>query len=112
MTPNFFSDRFKHKVCQEYLQSNRTKSCIQDKYGIRGKSALLIWLRKFGYVKHSLKPIKHPVKKSVLSNKDEEVKQLKASLKEAELKAEAYRRMISIAEHEHKIDIIKKDDTK
>lgn len=110
MTVRFYSERFKHKVCQEYLQGEQTKSYIQDKYGILGKSALLIWLRKFGYVKYSPKPIKKRVNQD--RSELDEVKELQAKLKEAELKAEAYRRMISIAERRHKIDIIKKNDTK
>lgn len=110
MTPKLFSNRFKHKVCQEYLQGNQTKSSIQDKYGIRGKSALLIWLRKFGYVKYSQTPIKKRVKE--VQDELDKIKELETKLKEAELKAEAYRRMISNAEHRHRIDIIKKNDTK
>ncbi len=55
--PTFYSDAFKLQVINDYLASGKTKNEIQKKYGIRGKSTLLYWLRKFGYADTSCKTL-------------------------------------------------------
>lgn len=46
------------------------------------------------------------------SSDSEEIKQLKKELEETQLKAEAYKKIIEIAEQELKINIRKKSNTK
>ena len=105
-----YSDEFKAMVCNLYLKGNKTKEEIRKEFGIRGNSSLLYWLRQYG----SEEPIVRPTpemqfmaksKKSVDKNLEKENEDLKLQL-------EMYRRMISIAEKEFKIPIVKKSDTK
>lgn len=110
--PNYYSTSFKLSLCELYVTSDLSKSEIQRRHGIKGKCALLNWLRKFGYVDSNSQIIAKKPQPDPEASDSEELRVLKARLKEAELRAEAYQRMISNAEKEYKINILKKDDTK
>ena len=45
-TLNYYSDAFKLKVINEVLQGKMTKEQARRKYNLRGKSAILNWMRK------------------------------------------------------------------
>jgi hypothetical protein len=95
-----------------------SKEEARRKYGIRGKSAVLIWCRKFGYLEPEfLKPQYSdkemtPEERKQLAELKERNKALEKALEESQLRAEAYSTMIDIAERELKISIRKKHDTK
>lgn len=108
----YYSTSFKLSLCELYLTSDLSKSEIQRRYGLKGKCALLNWLRKFGYVDSNSQIISKKPKPEPDASDSEELRILKAKLKEAELRAEAYQRIISNAEKEYRINILKKDDTK
>ena len=116
-----FKDEFKHQVCREFLTGHYSKSELQSKYGIKGKSRLLGWLRKLGYMEyireneikvlrknHLTKDKKHLEKASSSA----EPAGLQIALDDARLEAEAYRRMIELAEGQYKIKIRKNLSTK
>lgn len=107
---------FKWKVCQEYLNSSETKSAIQLKNGIQGQTAIVLWLRQFG-LKDKIKPlslseeliVQMPQSKpEKVQFQELELDRLKKELAEANLRAEAYLKMIEIAEQEFRIEIKKK----
>ena len=107
---------FKWKICQEYLNSSETKASVQRRNGIQGETAIILWLRQFG--------LKDKVKGLTLSEQlslqmpqpkpekvqfqETELDRLKKELAQANLRAEAYQKMIEIAEREFKIEIRKK----
>lgn len=100
---------FKHKVCRAYLNGSSTKKEIQDHYGIQGHCTLLKWLRNLGYLAtKSETTFKTHTQVAKTNSETKEIEALKARLLEAELKAEAYKRMIAIAEQKYKIEIEKK----
>lgn len=105
-----FSEEFKRMVCATYMGSNCTKEEIRVKFGIKGKSSLLYWLRKFGYVNSSYRPGQELP--SMSKSKKETAKDLEKENEDLKLQVEMYRRMISIAEKEFKISIVKKSGTK
>ena len=105
-----YREEFQHEVCLLYLTGRFTKAELQNKYGIRGKSRLFTWLKKFGYIaQNSIKSMSNN-KASV--NKSSQKKDIKNELEDAQLKAEIYSKMIEIAEQEYKIKIRKNSDTK
>ena len=113
---SIYSEEFKRFVCNDYLTGSLTRREVEVKHGI-GNSRLTYWLREMGY--DYLKPriVSLPDMKSVkidTSGKDSQksITELEKELQEAKLLAEAYRRMIEIAEKEFKINIIKKSNTK
>ena len=45
---NQFTDEFKFQVIQEYLNTDISQVELQKKYGIKGNTCILNWMRKFG----------------------------------------------------------------
>ena len=118
----YYSDEFKMQVCQEYLSGDCTKVDLLKKHNIRYRSAIQVWMRKFGlhdkYItvnppQQPFPPMSsEPTNQSSDQDLQKRIKQLEHDLEEAQLKEAAYRKMIEIAERELKIDIRKKSTTK
>lgn len=118
-------DWFERKqIVEEYLQSNKTKREIWEKYtGLTKEGgSLLNWLRKLGY-QDKQKSINLVLSNNVeMAKKDkivaseyelkERIKQLEKALLNSELRSTAFDTMIEIAEKELKINIRKKSSTK
>lgn len=103
-----YSEAFKRTVVREYERGILNKAQIKAKYGIGGKSRVLDWCRKYGKLVYSTgnngRPMKDPQK--------QRIKDLEKQLEEARLKVLAYEKLISIAEKEEGISILKKDVAK
>jgi transposase-like protein len=111
-----YDSDFKWRVCQEYLNGNETKIAIQRKNGIKGRTNIVVWLRQFG-LNDKVKPLTQNEQLSLnmpqpkpekVQLQETELDRLKKELAEAKLRADAYQKMIEIAEQEFKIDIRKK----
>jgi transposase len=113
---NYYDDALKLSILEEVLSGQLTKEQARRKYQIKGSSAILNWMRKFGVADRkgislyfaAMKPQKELSQEELLKR----VKELERALEDAELKAEGYSRMIDIAERELKISIRKKSNTK
>lgn len=117
-----FNEAFKRKVCDEYLRTGVAKTSLLVKYNIKYRSAIQTWLKQLGYVdiyqKVSYLDIKNQfalaTKKSNkrISSSDQtlesRVKELERLLEDEQLRSDAYKRMIDIAEKELNIPIRKK----
>jgi len=104
-----YSEAFKRAVVADYEKGILNKDQIQAKYCIGGNSRVLEWCRKYGklhYPKLSAvgRPMKDPQK--------QRIKELEKQLEDARLKVLAYEKLISIAEKEEGISILKKDAAK
>jgi len=109
-TRQLSSEEYQRMICQHYLNGNSSKEEIRAQFGIKGKSSLLYWLRKFGYAESNYQPIQElPF---MAKSKKETNKSLEKENEDLKLQLEMYKRMISIAEKEFKISIVKKSDTK
>lgn len=111
-----YSEEFKRFVCNDFLTGHLTKREVEVKHNI-GNSRLTYWLRDIGYVdvKRRIVPLPSMKEsKNNLDNKDsqESISDLKKELQEAKILAEAYRKMIELAEKEFRINIVKKSNTK
>ena len=108
---NQYSEEFKLKVVHEVLRGEISKETCREKYGIKGHSTVLKWIRKFGLSKE---PIKMDQKKRKIKPLDlkVEIRLLKKELSYEKLKSEALSEMIEIAEDEFKISIRKKSGAK
>lgn len=105
-----YSESFKRMVVKEYEQGILNKDTIQKKYGIGGNSRVLTWCRKYGklYYQDSTQPQGRPMK----DPQKQRIKVLEQQLRDAQLKLIAYEKLISIAEKEEGISILKKDVAK
>ncbi len=104
-----YSESFKRAVVQDYETGLLNKDEIQLKYGIGGNSRVLEWCRKYGKLHYPKKgilgrPMKDPQK--------QRIRELEKQLAEEKLKVLAYQKLISIAEKEEGISILKKDVAK
>ena len=108
-----YSDEFKRFVCNDFLTGTLTRRSVERKYKI-GNTRLDYWLKELGYdyTKPRLVPLLMTKTIPTDSEGNHSVSKLKQDLEDAQLLAEAYRRMIDIAERELKINIRKKSDTK
>lgn len=107
---------FKWRVCQEYLNGEETKVAVQRRNGIKGRTIIVVWLRQFGLKdkprtlsQNEQLNLKMPQPKpEKVQFSETELDKLKKELADANLRADAYQKMIEIAEQEFKIDIRKK----
>jgi transposase-like protein len=107
---NYYSDEFKKSVVDEVLKGVLSKEEARYKYGIKGNSAVLNWIRKFdGNKSRSMKSRKNP-SRSVKSIEELEAEnaRLKQELDVEQLRNRALNVMIDIAENQFKIPIRKK----
>ena len=100
-----YSEVFKRQVVREYEQGLMNKDQLMEKYGIRGKSRVLDWCRKYGKFAYDSptqngRPMKDPQK--------QRIKELEKKLKAAELKLKVYDKLIEVTNRELDTDIIKK----
>lgn len=115
--PQFYSDSFKLGVIQRVVNGEFTKEQARLYYGISGNSAILNWMRKFGYTTDSptLPPMKNTPDKGASDDPEELKKQLRHTqklLEREQLRSEFYQMLIDIAERELGVSIRKKSATK
>ena len=118
-----YSEAFKRKVIEEYLSTGVPKMDLLRKYGIKTKSGIQRWMKKFGYNDAYQFPkvtftrlTLFAVTKTIDTNNNEElkskIKYLERRLEDEKLRSEAYARIIEKAEKELKIPIRKKRGTR
>jgi transposase len=102
---------FKRTVVQEVEQGSLTYKQAQHKYGIQGRSTVLVWVRKLGSLDWQLPP-RPPMKAKPAPPKpptpEQRIKELEAALQIEKDRVSAYRTLIEVAEKEHGLSIRKK----
>jgi len=116
---NQFPDELKYKIVQEYLQSSISKKDLMQKYGVRGNSCIMNWMRKFGLsypTEAQIKVNNQVTKESKKPRQERELEQklktLEQELEYEKLRTKALNTLIDIAEEELKISIRKKSGAK
>jgi len=111
---NSYTDDFKLKVARAYVLSDATVSEIQEKYGIKSRSSVTDWVRKFGLQSPTQREIefqKAMKEQKEMSPRELElelkVKQLEKDLEKERLRTLALNTMIDIAERDLKIRVRK-----
>lgn len=117
-----YSEQFKRRVIEEYLETGTPKMHLLRKYGIKTKCGIQRWMKRLGYddIYQSATTTFTPLKLSVVASKkdlnseelEKKLRELERQLEDEKLRSEAYRRMIEKAEKELKIPIRKKFDTR
>jgi len=116
---SFYSDEFKRKVVQEHLMYGTPKDQLRIKYGIKGKSEILKWMRKFEISNEVSMSKSKGFSKPSIGEESQEVSKLKAEVARLEraleheaLRGRALDKLIDIAERELKISVRKKSGAK
>jgi transposase len=97
---------FKLAVVSEVEKGELTYKQAQKKYGIQGRSTVLVWLRKLGNLDWSL-PTQRTLTKKELTP-EQRIKQLEAELQDEKDRTLLFKTMLDIAEKEYGIPIRKK----
>ena len=107
---NYYSDEFKQMVVNEVYKGLISKEEAKRKYGIKGNSAVLNWIRKFDGSKTTAMSNKKHKSDSGKSKEELEAEniRLKQELEMEHLRNRALNVMIDLAEDQFKIPIRKK----
>lgn len=100
-----YTEALKKQIVREFEAGLMNKDQLKRKYGIGGKSRILIWCRKYGKFAYNTpmqngRPMKDPQK--------HRIKELEKKLKAAELKLKVYDKLIEVTNRELNQDIVKK----
>ena len=102
-TQRDYSLPFKLQVIQEVEKGELTYKEAQRKYGIQGRSTVLVWLRKHGTLDWKTH---HPMKGKITPNT--KIRELEKKLKRLEQEKIILNRVIDIADEQLHTDIRKK----
>jgi transposase len=119
----YYSDEFKLQVIHEVLKGEITKEEARRKYGVGGSSAVINWMRKFGFdpdfpSKNKLflpemkKPAPPKKEQEEIKRLESEKSDLELQLKLAQIKLEGYEIMLKIGKEQLGIDLEKKHGAK
>ena len=116
---NHYTDEFKLRVIQDYVNSDLGYEETMKKYGILGNGCISNWMRKFGFKLPDSKTLKLQNQMAKEANKtqkeqelEQKVKKLEEQLDHEKLRNLALNTMIDIAERDLKTPIRKKPGAK
>lgn len=107
----YYEESLKREVVREVKSGLLSQEEARRKYGIRGSSTILGWIRKFDDSNQTRNEMSHNEKtpKELLLQR---IKELERQLEDEKLRSEGLSKMIDIAEDQLDIEIRKKLDTK
>lgn len=114
-TQRDYSLAFKLAVVDQIVKGEMTYKQAQDRYGIQGRSTVLVWLRKHGRLDWS-KDIHAPVGVHMPSSPSQQtpeqrIKALEQELEEAKLKADFFEAVVKVMDRDFGVRISKKRKT-
>jgi len=103
---------FKLAVVDQVEKGELSYKAAQARYGIQGRSTVLVWLRKhgrqnWGGVASSL-PMKAKPSQPVALTPEQRIKELEAQLKVAEEKAQLFEAVVEVLKKDYGVRIAKK----
>lgn len=112
-TQRDYTMAFKLAVVEQVEKGEMTYKEAQDRYGIQGRSTVLVWLRKHGQLDWQ-QPGGADMKRNGMASEqrpqtpDQRIKELETQLKEAKLKAQLFESMLDIIKTEYGVTVPKK----
>jgi transposase-like protein len=112
-TQRDYTMAFKLAIVEQIEKGEMTYKEAQNRYGIQGRSTVLIWLRKHGHLDwHKLggSDLKRPVMEAEKrpQTPEQRIKELEMQLKESNLKAQLFESMLDIIKTEYGVTVPKK----
>lgn len=105
---------FKLSVVEQVEHGELTYKEAQQRYGIQGRSTVLIWLRKHGHLdwynlsSSDLMRTEMTKKPCLPQTPEQRIKVLEAELKDANLKAQLFEAMLDVIKTEYGVKLPKK----
>ena len=105
---------FKRSVVEQVEKGELTYKEAQERYGIQGKSTVLVWLRKHG--RQNWGPMAHygrmsdpsqPTNSRLLTP-EQRIKELEVQLKEAREKSQFFEAVIDVLKKDYGVRVVKK----
>ncbi|CAM3256228.1 transposase [Xenorhabdus nematophila ATCC 19061] len=112
-TQRDYSLAFKLAVVEQVEKGEMTYKQAQSRYGIQGRSTVLVWLRKHGQLDWRLgcTPL-HPQGAAMTSSSsltpEQRIKELEQQLTEMEKKAEFFEAVVEVLKRDNGVTIVKK----
>ena len=111
---------FKLSVVDQVEKGELTYKQAQERYGIQGKSTVLVWLRKHGRQSwgwaSSRLPMPVPTKKSCVApaplTPEQKIKALEVQLREATEKAQLFEAVLDVLKKDYGMRVVKKPSGK
>jgi transposase-like protein len=112
-TQRDYSLAFKLAVVDQVEKGELTYKQAQDKYGIQGRSTVLVWLRKHGRLNWNQGTPDFSTKDLSMSDPkqltpEQKIKALEQALAEAQLKAEFFEAVVKVMDRDFGVRISKK----
>lgn len=113
-TQSDYTLAFKLAVVAEVEQGELTYKEAQRRYGIQGRSTVLVWLRKHGCqdwdrLHGSTSPRSDPVSKQAIAQTPEQrIKELETQLKASNQKTQLLEAMLDVIRKEYGVKLVKK----
>lgn len=109
---------FIQSVVDQVERGELTYTQAQARYGIQGRSTVLVWLRKHGQQDWSRTGSASPVRRTVMAERpltpEQRIKELEAQLQqaeqrfeEAEQKADFFKAVVDVLEKDYGVSIVK-----
>ena len=102
---------FKLAVVEQVEKGELTYKQAQGKYGIQGRSTVLVWLRKHGRLGWSTgaSSAAMPINKTPKPlTPEQRIKELEAQLKESQQKAQLFEAVIDVLRRDYGVRVVKK----
>lgn len=105
---------FKLSVVDQVEAGELTYKQAQKRYGIQGRSTVLVWLRKHGRLDWSVGAALSDHRTRAMSDKPSEltpeqrIKELEQQLAEAQQKAEFFEAVVDVLKRDHGVRVVKK----
>jgi len=108
-----YSLAFKLSVVEQIEQGEMTYKQAQERYGIQGRSTVLVWCRKHG-LQDWTQPRGQSKRRTTMTNKpskpltpEQRIKELERQLKDEKLKSALFETVINIMRDEHGVTVKK-----
>jgi len=112
-TQKDYSLAFKLAVVDQVEKGELTYKQAQDRYGIQGRSTVLVWLRKFGQLDWSDGASPFHTRGSVMSKPssltpEQRIKELEQQLADTQLRANFFEAVVDVLKRDYGVSVTKK----
>lgn len=115
-TQRDYSLAFKLSVVDQVEKGELTYKQAQNKYGIQGRSTVLVWLRKHGNLDWSNGTPSYHLGQTTMPNTpltpEQRIKELEQQLRDTQQKAEFFEAVVDVLKKDYGVSIVKKPRSK
>ena len=116
-TQKDYSLAFKLAVVDQVEKGELTYKQAQDRYGIQGRSTVLVWLRKFGQLdwSHGTSPFNprgYVMSEPSSLTPEQRIKELEQQLADTKQRADFFEAVVDVINRDYRVSLVKKPQGK